>query len=155
MTELLSGNKEDEESTGKRLQLAFPWLKTHESNGLPENLEPPEGTLLGVLAQKSLTLGAYRSVAGTILESTYDIFPSDVMAFRSIGDQEIVFADRVCSFDFVPDGIALQSDVTSVHQETFRYAVVRRIMILIRPRGSSNRIESCLRFQLQPNLANH
>jgi len=128
--ELLSAES-DNDTTYRRLQLVFPWLRTQQSDHLPDALEPPEGTLIGLLAGGALKRGAYRSIAGSLLEHAYDVVPIDIDAYSRIDESNVSFADRVCWFDSVPDGIALQSDVTSVYGQTYRHAVVRRIMIFV------------------------
>lgn len=115
----------------RRLQLVFPWLKTDMSSTLPESAEPSEGTLLGLLAIGALTQGAYRSIAGSMVPQAYDFLPSSITADGRPGDPDGPFFKRVCWFDFVPAGIALQSDVTAVGGFTYRYAVIRRIMMLV------------------------
>jgi len=115
------------------LQLVFPWLKMESSRTLPlpGALSPPEGILLGILATQSRRIGAFRSVAGSFAENVYDLFPQDIDADNPAKQSGLCFADRICWFDFVPDGVALQSDVTAVRYGNYRYGAVRRIMILI------------------------
>ena len=115
----------------RRLQLVFPWLKTGMSGALPEAAEPPEGALLGLLAMGALTQGAYRSIAGSLIDQAYDLLPVHTDAYEHPSDSGIPFFRRICFFDVVPSGIALQSDVTAVGGLTYRYAVIRRIMILV------------------------
>ena len=128
--ELFPGSSGSEDSY-LRLQLVFPWIKTLQSRSLPGSLEPPEGALVGLLANHTLRFGAFRSIAGSLLDDAYDLEPQDIDAYSPSKTGEMSFADRACWFDFVPDGIALQSDVTAVFRETYRYAVIRRIMILV------------------------
>jgi hypothetical protein len=125
------GNRTRADDVYRRLQLVFPWLKTDMSSTLPESAEPAEGALLGLLAFGALTRGAYRSIAGALIDQAYDLQPlhSDADAYR--GDSDSPFFKRICFFDFVPSGIAIQSDVTAVAGPTYRYAVIRRIMMLI------------------------
>lgn len=130
LNEILPGTNR-EESKYRRLQLVFPWLKTQQSDSLPESLEPPEGALVGLLAQNALRVGAFRSIAGSFIDDVYDLAPQDIDAYSQSEASEMSFADRVCWFDFIPDGIALHSDVTAVFRETHRYGAVRRIMILV------------------------
>ena len=115
----------------RRLQLVFPWLKTQQANLLPESLEPPEGALVGLLAANALRIGAFRSIAGVVVESAYDLIPQDIEAYSQTDESGVSLAERVCWFDFIPDGIALQSDVTAAIKEIFRYGAVRRILILV------------------------
>ncbi|WP_462268066.1 hypothetical protein [Desulfobacter sp.] len=127
----LLADAEHNETDYKHLQLGFPWLKTDRSGSLPGALEPPEGILLGILAAQSRKIGAFRSVAGSYVETAYDLSPRDIDAYGSPLPKGLSFADQVSWFDFVPDGIRLQSDVTAVHHGNYRYGAVRRIMILI------------------------
>ncbi|NDY71146.1 hypothetical protein DO021_06245 [Desulfobacter hydrogenophilus] len=127
----LLAEAEHNETDYKHLQLCFPWLKTDRSGNLPDALEPPEGILLGILAAQSGRIGAFRSVAGSYVETAYDLSPRNIDAYGSRLTTGLSFADQVSWFDFVPDGIRLQSDVTAVLHGNYRYGAVRRIMILI------------------------
>jgi hypothetical protein len=115
----------------RRLQVAFPWLRTHQSDGLPDRLEPPEGALAGLLARKALTEGAYRSAAGSPATFVYDVAPRETDPCRRSPDTGVAAADRISWFEIGPNGIDLSSDVTAVFGPTYRYAVVRRIMIMV------------------------
>jgi uncharacterized protein len=127
---LLSQTEYDQQSY-RHLQLVFPWLKTGRSDALPESLEPPEGVFLGLLAGQSRRIGAFRSIAGSSADDAYDLAPRDIDAYSPFEKNGLSFADRVSWFDFVPDGIALQSDVTASLRGNYRYGAVRRIMILV------------------------
>jgi len=115
----------------RRLQLAFPWLKTVHAAALPEWVQPPEGTLLGLLAAGALTRGAYRSIAGVPIPWAYDLLPLHISLYERGNCSGTAFFERICCFDRVPAGISLQSDVTAVGDRVYRYAVVRRIMIMV------------------------
>ncbi len=127
----------------RRLQLAFPWLRTHDSQDSPQQLLAPEGSLLGLLARNALVQGAYRSIAGSIHDTAYDLYPRNLNLHAPASDDDtsdpqntdpdtgITFQERVNCFDFVPNGIALLSDVTADPSPYHRYAVVRRIMMLV------------------------
>ena len=129
-TELLETGAE-KDGLYRRLQLTYPWLKTDQSGNLPQSTEPPEGTLAGLLATGAILDGAYRSIAGTGTRSVYDLMPLDFDACTPLADTGLSFNKRISVFDFVPAGIELQSDVTAVNTPAYRYAVVRRIMILV------------------------
>ncbi len=58
------------------LQLAYPWLRTNGSASLLENLEPPDGTLAGVIARNALTRGAYTSATRTVPTALIDVHPA-------------------------------------------------------------------------------
>lgn len=47
------------------LQLGYPWLGWSGSRGLPENLEPPDGAIAGMIARSTLLRGAFHSAAGS------------------------------------------------------------------------------------------
>lgn len=47
------------------LQLCYPWLGWRGSRGLPENLEPPDGAIAGMIARSTLLRGAFHSAAGS------------------------------------------------------------------------------------------
>lgn len=117
----------------RRLQLVFPWLKTDQSEKLPESAEPPEGTLTGLLASGAILKGAYRSIAGSLVDSAYDLMPLNLNmdAYTPLANSGLSFCNRISFLDFVPSGIELQSDVTAVNTPSYQYAVVRRIMILV------------------------
>ncbi len=127
----LLADPQDDEIKMRHLQLAFPWLKTRQSGGLPESLEPPEGILTGLLAAGARKIGAYRSIAGSLVDSVYDLSPSGLDAYSPADESGLCPADRICWFDFVPDGVALQSDVTAAVKENYRYGAVRRMMMLV------------------------
>jgi uncharacterized protein len=131
VTKGLLSEAEDDETLLRHLQLAFPWLKTEQSAMLPESLEPPEGALMGLLAAQSRKIGAFRSIAGSLAAGAYDLSLQDLDAYSPIEENGLCFSDRVSWFDFSPSGIELQSDVSAVSRGNYRYAVVRRIMILV------------------------
>jgi len=131
VSETLLSETEHAQHSYRHLQLSFPWLKTKRSDMLPESLEPPEGVLLGLLAGQSRQIGAFRSIAGSFADDAYDLVPRDIDGHWPGERNILTLADRVSWFDFVPDGIALQSDVTAFLKGNYRYASVRRIMILI------------------------
>ena len=128
--ELLS-DTQNNETLFRHLQLVFPWLKTNRSAALPDQLEPPEGVFLGILAAQSRRIGAFRSIAGSMAENVYDLSPLDIDAYGITEENGLSVSDRVSWFDFVPGGICLQSDVTAVSHDNNRFGAVRRIMILI------------------------
>jgi hypothetical protein len=65
------GGAPSDDGVGSRfLQLAYPWLRWPGSQGLPENLEAPDGALAGVIARSTLLRGAFRTASGQPL---YDI----------------------------------------------------------------------------------
>ena len=121
------------------VQLTYPWLRTQAAQRLPEQLENPEGVLVGMLAQTALTRGAYRSAAGLSPLEVSDIYPvlrrdqmlqphRDSRAERSSSHNLL---QRVSLFGMVPGGLSLLSDVTTSLQESYRPASVNRLVSVI------------------------
>jgi hypothetical protein len=125
------GESEETGMAHRHLQPVFPWLKTARSKALPESLEPPDGTFLGILARGARQKGAFRSIAGSLANDAYDLRPTVDDPYPPTDGSAPGLSERVSFFDFVPAGIALQTDVTAVKTGNYRYGAVRRIMILI------------------------
>lgn len=119
--EVLSGLNDE------RVQLAFPWLKTRESGGLPGGAEPPDAALAGLLARGVLFQGAYRSVAGIPLPSIYDVAPRLPQSMDALEDT----SKRICWFGDHPRGWQLYSDVTTRSDGANRHGAVRWLFILL------------------------
>lgn len=109
------------------VQLVWPWLETTRSQDLPENLEPADGLLAGVLAQNALVRGTYRSVAGTRLPA---VVAPEPMPDLGLGPDSPTarLAERVCLIGPEPDGIAILSDVTTSLDRAWRPGGVSRLM---------------------------
>ena len=114
------------------LQLCYPWLKSSESDLLPGQALPPEGVLTGMLAANALSRGVFNSVAGKGVLHAYDLFPDD---FFTPSDERLDhYADfyaHISVFARAPGAIQLISDVTASDDESYRPAVVSRLMALI------------------------
>jgi phage tail sheath protein FI len=121
------------------VQLAYPWLRTRGSARLPEEVEPPEGVLAGLLAQNTLTRGAYRSAAGQPTTDAYAVFPevtSDQLTERRAAAGApamtgLALHERVSIFGNTPAGLLLLSDVTTSLDESYRPASVNRLVSLV------------------------
>lgn len=115
------------------LQLAYPWIRTVWSNDLPENLETPEGALLGQLAVNSLTQGTYRSAARLKPRTIVDLAPALSRDERLGLLNGLAFQDRVSVYGFAPSGIRLLSDNTAALDANYRPASVNRLVsVLVR-----------------------
>jgi len=114
-----------------RLQLAFPWLKTSQSGQLPGHLEPPEGVLLGLLANSTLTQGAYRSIAASLVPRSYDVAHMGINPFYKDVQDQFYVSERINWFELSPQGVSLINDVTAVAHTSYHYSVVRRIMLMV------------------------
>jgi phage tail sheath protein FI len=117
-----------------RLQLAWPWVETSASTRLPEGVEGAEGAVLGAIARTSLSVGAFRSAAGTQLPDVQRLLPEPgIGALRRglpdgradwMGDCLTIVSKR-------PAGFALFSDATMSTSPTWRSAGVSRLMGII------------------------
>lgn len=114
------------------LQLCYPWLKTSEADMLPDQALPPEGVLTGILAANALTRGVFRSAAGINVLHAYDLFPTEFFTpTDETSDTHAGFYKHISVFARVPGAIQLISDVTTSDDESYRPAVVSRLMSLI------------------------
>ncbi|MBS1874268.1 MAG: phage tail sheath protein [Acidobacteria bacterium] len=107
------------------VQLAFPWVRTAGSVGLPEDLESPDAVLTGILARNALTRGSYRSVANLAMADVYDVSP------RLRRDRLEALTARVTMSGDTPAGLRLLSDVTASRDENYRPANVNRLIAAI------------------------
>lgn len=122
--------------TSALLQLATPWLKTLGSSSSPGEVEPPDGTLAGVLARSALARGTFRSAAGLPVPFVYDFVPdyprSALLApidARSSEQRAALSAlQRLCVFGRAPSGIQLLSDVSTTADESYRSAGASRLV---------------------------
>ncbi len=121
------------------VQLCYPWLITSGSQALPEQLEPPDGALAGMLARNALNRGSYRSVIPLKQTDISGIFPvlsqnrlfaKNAKAPES-ASPDASFIDRVTLFGIVPDGIRIISDVTTSNLIAHRPANINRIISLV------------------------
>lgn len=110
-----------------RLQLAYPWMRTPGSAGLPAQLESPDGVLTGILAQNALMRGTYTSAANLHTGDAFDVFP--VLDRHEQQDRRLI--ERVSIFGPTPDGLRLLSDVTMSEVEEQRPGSVNRLVATI------------------------
>jgi phage tail sheath protein FI len=110
------------------IQLAFPWLTTAASGRLPQNLEPPEGTLCGAIARNALERGTYRSLGGRPLIDVTGVDPK--LPGRDLADPSdlTTLSGRVTVLGRDPQGFSVLSDVTTSLDPTFRLAHANRLM---------------------------
>jgi hypothetical protein len=125
------------------LQLAYPWLKTSGSRALLESLEPPDGTLVGLLARNALTRGTFTSATKVTPSEVYDVsptLPSQEMQSSatpltwgadSPTAQPKALIERFSLFGFTPAGLRLLSDVTAYPGESYRSGPVNRLVSVI------------------------
>ena len=121
------------------VQLCYPWLKTAGSNLLPQALEPPDGSLCGMLARNTLTRGAYRSVTGMNQSDIQALFPAlsqenlySINVKTLTGEIAAVpLIDRVTLFGTTLDGISILSDVTTSNSISYRPANINRIFSMV------------------------
>lgn len=121
------------------VQLCYPWLKTAASNLLPQTLEPPDGTLCGMLARNALTRGAYRSVTGIKqidIQALFPVLSQENMYSLNVKTQTGEFSaapliDRVTLFATTLDGVSVLSDVTTSNLISYRPANINRIFSMV------------------------
>ena len=120
----------------ERLQLAWPWVVTGERAVDPGGVEPPEGTLAGVLARNALQRGSFRSAARQPLWRLIDTEPR--LGWTRAFEREVAtplglltLADRVCLLAPAASGPRLSSDVTCSASSVFRQASVRRLVNVV------------------------
>ena len=108
------------------LQLTFPWLKTRASDGLPEQLENPEGALAGLLARNALLRGTYSSAAALSVPGVYDVEPR----LPQLGGDDVL-EDHVTLFGPTVRGLRLLGDSTTSDDPSHRSAGVSRLVAAI------------------------
>jgi hypothetical protein len=125
------------------LQLVYPWLKTTGSYALLESLEPPDGTLAGMLARNALKRGAFTSATKITPAEIFDVWPALPMQELKVSPKPLQWGDpkgvnsgkpliaRLSLFGFTPGGWRLLSDVTAYPGEAYRPARVNRLVSLI------------------------
>jgi hypothetical protein len=124
----------DQGTASAFVQLGWPWLHTQASEDLPEGLEAPDGVLAGLIAAGATLRGAFRSVAGDFsMPRLRDIAGAEPVPSWSLGSDGPTWqlAQHVCVFAELPDGWALQSDVTTSPQEAWRFGGASRLMSTI------------------------
>lgn len=122
--------------TSALLQVATPWLKTLGSSTSPGEIEPPDGTLAGVLARNALARGTFRSAASLPVPFVYDFVPDyprsallEAVDARTSEQRAALCAlQRLCVFGRAPSGIQLLSDVTTTADESYRTAGASRLV---------------------------
>lgn len=129
------------------VQVTYPWLRTRDSRLLPADLEPPDGTLAGMLAASALQRGAWQTVAREAARAVLDVEPllarSDLnrpVPFTNLSSsnggvapavESKPLSERVSLFGPTAGGWRLLSDVTSDEDDAWRPASVNRLMNVI------------------------
>lgn len=109
------------------LQVAYPWVQTPGSEGLPDKLESPDGVLTGILARNALVRGTFRSAANHHLADVVDLYP----VLDRHQQEANRFIERVCLMGPSPSGLRLLSDVTMSGSETYRPGAISRLLATI------------------------
>ncbi|MBE9064938.1 hypothetical protein, partial [cf. Phormidesmis sp. LEGE 11477] len=129
-------NKSEAGLVSRTVQLVYPWVRSLGAVGLPEQLESPDGVLVGLLARNALIQGTYRSAATLPLSGAF----SDVIEFvPTLGRSQLYqpsyaeksLIERVSLFGPTPNGLQLLSDVTTSLEESVRPASVHRLIGVI------------------------
>lgn len=120
------------------VQLAYPWLRTAGSDALPGGVEPPDGTLAGLLANGALTRGSWRSALRQPVPGVAALEP--VLDRATLGrdlspagsrtrrHSPLALRERVSVIGPTPGGFRLLSDVTADEDEAYRPANVNRLL---------------------------
>ncbi|HSW14439.1 MAG TPA: hypothetical protein VLI06_16450 [Solimonas sp.] len=128
-----SASRDDVAPLARRVQLAYPWLRTPESDDCPGGVEAPEGSLAGLLARSALQRGSFRTAARQPLRRYVSAVPAvdaDTASrerFLTASD-EFSLAERLCLLAPTPAGPALLSDVTLSMADAHRPACIRRLI---------------------------
>jgi phage tail sheath protein FI len=116
-----------------RLQMAWPWPRTADSDDAQGGVEAPEGMLAGVLARSALERGSFRSAAHQPLrrwQASEPVPPwSQLLAhaeWTPLG--ELGLPERVCLLGPAARGAVLWSDASASADPAFRQAAVRRLV---------------------------
>jgi len=121
------------------LQLGYPWIKTSGSDVLLEDLEPPDGALVGILARNALTRGTFTSAVKVQPAEIYDVstvLPAEEVTVPDVplvwGDNSVKpLIERISLFGPTPSGLALLSDVTTYAGESYRPGRIHRLVAVI------------------------
>ncbi|PZO48432.1 MAG: phage tail sheath protein [Phormidesmis priestleyi] len=145
----LARSPEDRSQAGivsRLVQLAYPWVRSPNALTLPEQLESPDGLLIGLLARNALTQGTYRSAATLPLGSIVELVPAlarSQIYQPSLQNKSLI--ERLSLFGPTPNGIQLLSDVTTSLDEAVRPASVHRLIgVILR---AANRLGEALVFE--------
>lgn len=131
------GWMEPEDSlSSDRLQLAWPWMSTADSADAQGAIEPPEGSLAGVLARNALARGAFRSAAFQPLRRFQSAVPR--LPWTQILERpewtplgELTLGQRLCLLGPAPKHAQLWSDVDCSADPATRQAAVRRLVNVV------------------------
>ena len=117
------------------LQLNYPWVKTDYSAQLPQNLEPGEGSIIGLLASNALQRGTYRSAVALKQQYIYDTEPAlslvDMRAESPGNSSTLKLEDRISLWQRDYQGIKLRSDVTTSASTVYRSASINRTFSML------------------------
>ncbi len=120
------------------VQLAYPWLRTRNAANLPEELESPEGSLAGLLADNALARGAWHSLLNRTLPNVLSVEPvlsrADLGRELPFDDQSLTprnLRERVSLVGPTSGGFRILSDVTTDDDEAYRPANVNRLLVAI------------------------
>lgn len=116
------------------LQLAHPWLLTSWSEAMPGGIEPPDGTVAGVLARSIAVSGAHRSIGNEPVRGVLSFVPelsSQETQLNTGSGESLALIDRVTLVGPSPTGVRMLSDVTTSLSPSHRSASVGRLTAAI------------------------
>lgn len=132
----LTRSSEDRSQAGlvsRVVQLVYPWVRSPGAVTLPEQLESPEGVLVGLLARNALVQGTYRSAATLPLGDVAELVPAlgRSQIYQPSPQNNRSLIERVSLFGSTPNGLRLLSDVTTSLDERIRPASVHRLIGIV------------------------
>lgn len=120
------------------VQVAYPWLRPSGGSRLPEGLESPDGTLVGLLAGNALSRGTQRSALNLPVRGIAGVEPvltrSELEGFlpdTGASSDSRPRLQRLSAFGPTTTGIRLLSDVTTSPDRAWAPGQVNRLMSAI------------------------
>jgi phage tail sheath protein FI len=118
------------------VQVAYPWLRLRAGSLLPGGLEPPDGSLAGILASNALRRGTFASAGGTPTPGVLEVDPElsaeqlarvvpPGAAAASHGSSSL--AERISVFGPTSAGMQLLTDVTTATDVAYQPANINRL----------------------------
>ena len=136
----LSASDNSKNFSSAFLQLVYPWL-VNEKISLPENLDNPEGALVGILANNALSRNTFRTVSNHAALHVTKVYPPlrQDQIFKEFQDSSVYYnrafslADRITLFYSTFTGVRLITDVsTSLDLQYQSAGVCRLVSLLVR-----------------------
>lgn len=120
------------------VQLVYPWL-VYENSSVPENIENPEGYLLGLLANNALSKNTFRTVSNYALSKINQVYPvlRQDQIYKEIENTSVFhnryfsLTDRFTLFEKTYNGVRLLTDVSTSQDINYQSAGVCRLVSML------------------------